>query len=125
MGLLKDYEPLALAAGTPGQRYLLRHSVLVPALASPTELPVSGPVPGLGQVKDSSREALYRIHINQIAALCLELGIPRQWENMVLTPEAALSAGFADLEIQEKAVLPKTTPELVRSQPELSLEYQR
>ncbi len=124
-GLLKDYEPMVLAAGTPGHRYLLRHSVLVPALASPTELPFPGPVPGLGQAKQSMREAIHRIHMDQIASLCAELAIPRRWENLVLPAEAAISAGFADALIREKTAVPNRVPEPTRGQTELSLEYQR
>lgn len=41
-GLLKDYRPTVLTAGTPGHRYLFRHSILAPALSFATELAVSG-----------------------------------------------------------------------------------
>jgi ATP-dependent protease ClpP protease subunit len=111
LGLLTGWQPLLLACGTVGQRYLLRHTLV--SLAPPEW--------GHGQPKSiiglhqSAHEPMHRqterIMQQQHHELLTEIKLPLDLfaTNRLLDPKAAMEVGLAD-QVVERILKPELSP---------------
>jgi ATP-dependent protease ClpP protease subunit len=99
-GLMQGFEPLVLAAGKRGKRFLLRNSLVRVGPLVLEELPLPGTDFGLGAGRDSAsmRDQAHSILSGRIHRLIGELAVDQKvWQSdQLLTADQALRLGLAD-----------------------------
>ena len=127
LGLLTGWQPLLMACGTTGRRYLLRHTLVT---VTPPEwghgLPKS--IIGMHQsAQEPVQRQTERIMQQQHRALLAELKLPSDLfdTHRLMDPKAAVVIGLAD-HVVEHINTPKQSPILLTDSPKtISHEAQR
>jgi ATP-dependent protease ClpP protease subunit len=98
LGLVHGFEPMLLAAGRRGHRYLLPHALVCIGPLNIEHLQVPNGPAGLNNHSPSLRETAKQLLTRQIEELCAGFGVkPELWKYpRVLTPSEAIEIGLAD-----------------------------
>lgn len=113
LGLLLGHEPLVLAAGTPGSRFMAPQSLLIFGEAALELVAVQNKVAGLKPNANCPREILQNWCSQQTSRLLSDFGVKvSEWPaGRILPGSDALLMGFADEILSRRLLLKEPMPE--------------